>query len=375
MNTPIHGTCDQPFARVREAFISNFEDLGQLGGRVAVIHEGRVVVDLWGGYKTEAKDAEWSADTLVCCMSVTKGVVALAAHLLAERGLLEYGAPVARYWPEFGAAGKEQITVREAMSHRASLAVIDAAQPGDVLDWDLFVSKIAAQPPNWPVATDETYHSVTIGYITGELVRRIDGRSIDQFIREELCEPLQADYVLGCGDEDLPRVVAHVHNPANELMNGGLINDTTAVQFQPFPADPDFMGSDDFLRLGFPSGGGVAHALGLATLFAPFAHGGAYNGVELYSPETIAAASEEQWRHVDSMFGNDFRVAVGLLLDNDFNFWGREGNVGTAGAGGYSAFADPENHLSFGFTPNRHTSGYGLGEEHKRLVEALYRCI
>ena len=135
------------------------------------------------------------------------------------------------------------------------------------------------------------------------------------------------------------------------------------------------MGSEAFYRLGFPSGGGVSHALGLARLFAPFAHGGAYNGVELFTPETIAAASAEQWHHADSMFGNDFRVAVGLLLDNDFNFWGREGNVGTAGAGGYGVFADPENRLSFGFTPNRYTSGYGLGEEHKRLVEAVYRCI
>ncbi len=375
MAAPVHGTCHDRFSAVRDAFAANFDAHGQLGGRVAIIHQGETVVDLWGGHTTEARDQEWSADNLVCCMSVTKGVVALAAHLLAERGLLDYDAPVASYWPEFSAAGKAEISVREAMSHRASLAILDSAEPGDVLDWDTMAAKIAAQAPNWRVGTDETYHSVTIGYITGELVRRIDGRPIGQFIREELCQPLGADYILGCGEDDISRVVAHVNNPASELMNGGLINEKTASQFRPFPPAPEFMGSDEFYRLGFPSGGGVAHALALAKLFAPFADDGKYNGVTLYSPATITAASAEQWHHADSMFGNDFRVAVGLLLDNPFNYWGREGNVGTAGAGGYGAFADPANKISYGFTPNRYTSGYGLGEEHKRLVDALYASL
>ena len=117
------------------------------------------------------------------------------------------------------------------------------------------------------------------------------------------------------------------------------------------------------------------NALALARLFAPFANGGEYNGVRLFSPETIAKASEEQWHHADSLFGNDFRVALGLLLDIPFNYWGREGNVGTAGAGGFAAFADPVNNLSYGFTPNRYTTGHGLGREHQRLVDAVYACL
>ena len=124
------------------------------------------------------------------------------------------------HWPEFGAAGKGGISVRDAMSHRASLAILDDAETGDVLDWETMAAKIATQAPNWAVGTEETYHSVTIGYITGELVRRIDGRPIGQFIREELCQPLGADYSLGCDDDDISRVVAHVNNPASELMNG-----------------------------------------------------------------------------------------------------------------------------------------------------------
>ncbi len=373
MGTPIHGTCHDEFARVRDAFVANFEKYDQVGGRVAVIRHGETVVDLWGGYKTEARDEEWQDDTLVCCMSVTKGVVAMAAHCLAERGLLDYDAPVADYWPEFAAGGKEGITVREAMSHRASLAIIDSAEPGDALDWDRFTAKIAAQAPNWPVGTDETYHSVTIGYITGEIVRRIDGRPIQQFIAEELADPLGADYILGCTDGDLERVVAQIQNPENELMNGGLMNERTMALFK---AMPDVVpGSQDFLKPVFPSGGGVSNGLGLAKLFAPFAAGGEYNGVRLFSPEVIAQAAEEQWHHDDYLFGNEFRVSLGLLLHCGFNNWGREGNVGTAGAGGFSAFADSENGISYGFTPNRFTTGYGLGEEHNNLVEALYASL
>ena len=375
MSVPVHGHCDAAFARVREAFEQNFASYDQVGARVAIIRENETVVDLWGGFKSEAADEEWDEHTLVNCMSVTKGVVALAAHLLAARGMLDYDAPVVDYWPEFGRAGKAEITVRQAMSHQASLAYLDAAEPGDANDWSTMIEKIGAQTPNWPVATDECYHSVTIGYITGELVRRIDGRPIEQFIREELTVPLGSDYVLGCSDAEIPRVVPQIQNPANELMNGGLFNERSMAMFAPLPADPAYIGSEESLRAVFPSGGGVASALGIARLFKPFANGGTYNGVQLYSPEVIELASEEQWHHADSVFGNEFRVALGLLLNCGFNNWGREGNVGTAGAGGYSAFADPENHLAFGYTINRFTTGAGLGEEHDNLVAALYQSL
>ncbi|MEM8768922.1 MAG: serine hydrolase domain-containing protein [Pseudomonadota bacterium] len=375
MNKPIHGHCDATFEPLRQAFLANFLESGEIGARVCVIQDGQTVADLWGGYTAPDGTTEWSEETLVNCMSVTKGVVALAAHLLRERGLLDYDAPVADYWPEFAADGKCTISVREAMSHQASLAIIDSAEPGDILDWDRFVAKIAAQAPNWPPGTQESYHSVTIGYITGELVRRIDGRPIQRFIREELAEPLHADCFLGCTEEEIARIVPQLPNPANELMNGGLMNEQTLPQFVPFPEDPAFVLTPDYFRLGFPSGGGVAHAAGLARLFAPLASGGAFNGVQLYGDETLRLMAEEQWNHDDHLFGNDFRVALGLLLSTRFNDWGREGNVGTAGAGGFCAFADPENRLSFGYTPNRYSSGYGIGQEPERLIGAIYESL
>lgn len=141
----VEGVCNQGFG----AFMANVEESGEVGARVAIIRDGITEVDLWAGHTTVERDVAWSADTLVCCMSVTKGAMALAAHVLADRDLLDYGAPVALYWPEFAANGKAEITVRDAMSHRASLAIIDGAERGDALDWELFTSKIANQAPNW----------------------------------------------------------------------------------------------------------------------------------------------------------------------------------------------------------------------------------
>ena len=375
MNVPLSGQCSNQFSAVEAAFAANFEHHGEIGARVSIIHEGETVVDLWGGHTTVERTTPWDADTLVNCMSVTKGVVALAAHRLRDRGLLDYDATVATYWPEFAAAGKDRITVRQAMSHQASLAIIDTAVANDILDGDGFVAKIAAQAPNWPPGTRETYHSVTIGYITGELVRRVDGRSVQQFIREELAGPLDADFFLGCRDDEIARIVAHIPNPANELMNGGLFNDKTRRQFVPFPENSAFATTPEYYRLGFPSGGGVGHANGLARLFAPLAHDGEFAGQRLFDAQTLELMAAEQWNHDDSMFGNDFRVALGLLLNTPFNDWQREGAIGTAGAGGFCAFADPRRRLSFAYTPNRFTSGAGLGDEPRRLISAMYASV
>ena len=375
-DTPIYGTCTARFGAVKDAFVANFVDSGEVGARVAVLRDGESVVDLWGGYRTEQRDVEWDDRTLVCCMSVSKGVTALAAHLLADRGLLDYEAPVAKYWPQFAQSGKDKITVRQALSHQASLAIIDSAEPGDALDWERFTAKIAAQRPNWPPGTNEAYHSLTYGYIVGEIVRRIDGRRIEKFIAEEIARPLEADFIIGCTDADLERVALQIPNPANELVaGGGLLNEKTRPVFAAGPKDPRFMGSPEFLKAVIPSASGVSNGLGVARMFAPFAMKGEYRGRRFLKPATIRAAAEEQWHHADSIFGNDFRVTMGFLLNTPFNNWGREGNVGTAGAGGYAVFADPDHRVSFGYTPNRFTSGQGLGREPKRIIDALYRCI
>jgi CubicO group peptidase (beta-lactamase class C family) len=262
------------------------------------------------------------------------------------------------------------------MSHQASLGIIDAAEPGDILNWDVYVGKIAAQTPNWPPGTNECYHSATYGFIVGEIVRRVDGRPIERFIAEEITGPLGADFILGCSDEDLKRVAPQIPNPQSRLMaGGGLFNENTARLFNGTPADPSFIGSPAFLKMVMPSGSGVSNALGLARIFAPFASEGRARDGAFLAPATVMAASAQQWWHTDSVFGNEFRVAMGLLLHCAFNDFGLEGNVGSAGGGGYTVFADPENRITFAYTPNRFTTGEGLGDESKRLVHALYSCL
>ena len=370
------GVCASAFGAVKDAFHDNFAAAGEVGARVTVLRDGETVVDLCGGHTSLARDREWDARTLVCCMSVSKGVTALAAHRLVDRGQLALDAPVARYWPEFAQNGKAEITVRQAMSHQASLGIIDAAEPGDVLDWDLFISRIAAQAPNWLPGTRECYHTVAYGFIVGEIVRRVDGRPINRFIAEELAGPLEADFILGCSGADIDRVAFQIPNPESELMGrGGLINQDTLRLFKGMPADPGFMSSPAFLQSIFPSGGGVSNALGLARLFAPLASGGRVKDQQFFSAATVQAACAQQWHHQDSVFSNEFRVAVGLNLSCGFGYYGREGNVGSAGGGGYTVFADPANRISFAYTPNRFTTGQGLGDESRRLVDALYRCL
>ena len=159
---------------MKDAFAGNFATMGQVGARVTVLRDGETLVDLWGGHTTTAREQAWSDRTLVCCMSVSKGVTAIAAHLLADRGLLDYEAPVAHYSPEFAQNGKQAITVRQAMSHQASLGIIESAQPGDIFDWDLFTTKIAAQTPNLATGYERGVSLADLRIHRRGIVRRIE---------------------------------------------------------------------------------------------------------------------------------------------------------------------------------------------------------
>ena len=371
----INGHCAKEFDAVRKSFAENFREHGEIGARVTVFRGDEKVVDIWAGHTDEEKKHPWTDRTLVNTMSISKGVVAIAAHLLADRGLLDYDAPVAMYWPEFAQGGKQSISIRQLMSHQASLVFIDEAEVGDVLRFDDFSEKIARQVPNWPPGTDQTYHSITYGFLVGTLIERIDGRSVKRFVQEELTGPLTADFIFGIGEEDLPRVARTIFNPKNEMMSGGLINEVTVKCFAALPADPEFFNSTPHWKAVIPSSSGLSHAEAIARIFAPLANNGRFEGKSYFKPSTIKAMSETQWHANDSLFENEFSVTLGLLNSIDFNYFGRAENFGSAGAGGFTGFADPVNHISFGYTPVRMTSGEGLGDEPRRLVNALYTCV
>lgn len=176
--TQIHGHCAPAFQRVRDAFERNFTDHGERGAAVAVRHRGEVVVDLWGGHADRSGRA-WDENTLAVVFSTTKGLAATCLHVLADRGLIDFDAPVARYWPEFAANGKAGITVAMALSHQAGLPVWQAPLPQDaLLNWDLAARRLADEPPLWEPGTAHGYHGLTIGWLEGELVRRVTGRTI-----------------------------------------------------------------------------------------------------------------------------------------------------------------------------------------------------
>jgi CubicO group peptidase (beta-lactamase class C family) len=373
----LEGHCERRFETLEQAFRENFTDHGEVGARVTVIQDGSTVVDRWGGFGDAERTSPWREDTLVCTMSVSKGVSALCAHRLADRGELDYAAPVSSYWPEFAQNGKGEITVEQLLAHLAALNMIDAAEPDDVFDWNGFVRKIEAQKPNWEPGTKGTYHSVTYGFLVGELVRRVSGKPIERFVRDEVAGPLRADFVLGATDADLERWVPQIPNPKSELVIRLLSAQSEELQrvYKPFPSDPMAPLKPDYFRSVMPSANGISNAAGLARLFAPLATDGAFDGYRLFSPGTLARATAEQWHYPDPIFGDDFRCGMGLLLHTPFSYFGREGNVGSAGAGGYTVFADPEHRLSFAYTPNRFTSGEGLGDESRRLVDALYACL
>jgi CubicO group peptidase (beta-lactamase class C family) len=211
---PIHGQCDPRFTAVREAFADNFATRGEVGAAVCVYVEGTPVVDLWGGYANAARTRPWDQDTIVSVASTTKGMVALCTHMLVERGLLDLDAPVARYWPEFAQADKAQIPVRWLLSHRAGLPALRQDMPPQSLyDWHAFPRALAAEAPWWTPGTQHGYHALTFGYLVGEVIRRVSGKSVGQFFHTEVAGPLGADFFIGVPASEDARAAETLPDP------------------------------------------------------------------------------------------------------------------------------------------------------------------
>ena len=184
----IHGTCEPAFERVRDEFERNFAERDELGASVAVVVDGETKVDLWAGWADAERTKPWERDTIVVVHSVTKALVSMCVHMLVERGLLEWDAPVVRYWPEFGQAGKERITFRQLIGHQAGLPVIDVPLgPTATLEWETMVHALEVQAPVWEPGAKHGYHASTWGWLVGEVIRRVTGRSPGTVLREELC--------------------------------------------------------------------------------------------------------------------------------------------------------------------------------------------
>ena len=395
MAAPISGWNEPRFDALRAAFAENFESHGEVGAAVAVYLRGEPVVDLWGGWYAPDREREWDRNTLVNVFSTTKGLTAFCAHRLVEQGLLDVDAPVAQYWPEFAAGGKEQLPVRLLLNHSAGLASIrEPIEFEDWYDWEKMTSLLAAQEPWWTPGEAHGYHAITYGWLVGEVIRRIDGRSLGTYFREEFAAPLGLDAHIGTGPEFDARIaplldplppegdgVALQLPDTSELEEGSflwsvLANPPGMTSLAALTAERDWRAAE----LGAVNGHATAREL--ARLYAAVAHGGEIDGVHVLAPETVEAGTELQHEgrdYVTQQMGVDFsmKFALGWLL-NDAETMPIGPNArafGHAGAGGSLGFADPEAGVGFGYTLNQMQND-GIDEPRfKRLVEAVYAAL
>lgn len=353
---PIGGFAAPGYAAVCAAFAANFQRAGadsELGAALAVHVDGECVVDLWGGYADVAKTRQWQADTLANIWSATKGVVALAVAMLADRGLLSYDDPVARHWPEFAQAGKADITVAQLMSHQAGLNGFDAPTSlADFLDWARVTERLAVKAPAWEPGTMASYHAMTYGFLAGELIRRVSGLTPGDFIATEITGPLGADLHVGLPPALEPRV-AEMAPPS--LPPGGLSTalDPMAARAVDNPrVDPLWPHRRDWRAGQVPAANGQASARGLGRIYGAIAAGGALDGVRLISPEGIAAMARTRHPGPDRMLGPR-HWAAGMASHLAPTFGPDPTTFGHTGWGGAFGCANTARRVGIGYVMNR----------------------
>jgi CubicO group peptidase (beta-lactamase class C family) len=339
-----------------------------------VVHRGELVVDLWGGSRDPEGTEPWTADTITNVWSSTKTMAALCALMLVDRGELDVDAPVARYWPGFEAAGKEGVLVRHVMSHTAGLS--GWAEPmalEDLCDWDKSTGILARQAPWWEPGTASGYHALTQGYLVGELVRRIDGRTIGRFFAEEVAGPLNADFHIGLPASEDHRV-ARVVPPTGDDARPGTGAPAGSVAERTFanpPLDASVSWTEAWRRAEVPAAGGHGNARSAATVQAVISHGGEHNGVRLLSPATIELIFREQCNGTDLVMLGPMRHGIGYGLANEILplppracFWG--------GWGGSLVINDVDAQLTITYMMNRMLGGTTGDERGAKLVFAAY---
>jgi len=348
----IHGHCDQRFSSVREAFAKNFEDGLELGASFAATLDGKFVVDIWAGYTDVAQTRPWQRDTIVNVFSTTKPMTALCALMLVDRGLLDLDAPVARYWPEFAQAGKESIPVRYLLSHQAGLAAIDEPLPQEALfDWDRMVAALAAQKPSWEPGTQSGYHAYTFGWLLGEVVRRITGKSLGTFFREEVAKPLNADFHIGLAEEHEHRVAEIIPPEVPPFEPGSPLERAST---NPGGYAPDLANTRAWRAAEIPAANGHGNARSVARVMAVLACGGELEGVRLLTLPTIEKAIEEQYYGPDVVLGLPIRWGLGFALtSNEMPMGPNPHTFGWGGWGGSLALVDLDARLSFSYVMNK----------------------
>jgi CubicO group peptidase (beta-lactamase class C family) len=394
----VHGSVEPGFEAVRFAFERNFTDRKELGAAFAVYHRGKKVVDLWGGHRDRKRREPWQADTLTTIFSSTKGIAALTLALAHSRGLFEWDAPMADYWPEFAAAGKQQITVRQLLAHQAGLCAIDEPLDAEILaDFDRLAAILAKQPPAWVPGTRHGYHAISLGWYQSELLRRVDPerRSLGRYFREELAEPLGLDIHIGLPEsfpkarigliQRMPLLSVLFHMRRRNTISGRMILEILkrkSLTGRVF-SNPRMKGAIDFnadpamRAVEIPSANGMADARSIAKLYGIFATGGSEIGLRKQTLDDLMAdpvhpseGLHDLILHTKTIFSLGF-----MKPDHDFDFASSPRGFGTPGAGGSFGFADPDARLGMAYIMNQ-MGGYLIDDpREKALRDAAYRAV
>ncbi|MEV6294454.1 serine hydrolase domain-containing protein [Streptomyces sp. NPDC051896] len=386
----VNGTVAEGFEPVREAFAANFALLGERGAAVAVYQDGHKIVDLWAGTKdVDGTDgsAPWEPGTAQIVRSATKGVVAAALLLLHQRGELDLDAPVGAYWPEYKAAGKEHTLVRHLLAHRAGVPVLDRPlTPAEAADPDLGAAAVAAQAPVWEPGTDHGYHAQTYSWLTGELIRRITGRPVGEWLAKEIAGPVGADLWLGLPQSEHARVgrVAPVEPPeaAGALKTrpkravAEAYADPESLTRRAFAAITPLPDENDpaYRAAALPASNGIATADGLARFYASLI-GEVDGGTRLFTPQTRELARAEQSAGPDRVLVVGTRFGLGYMLHGAASPLLSPGSFGHPGRGGALAFADPETGIAFGYVTNGFRKSVTADPRAQALVRAVRTAL
>jgi CubicO group peptidase (beta-lactamase class C family) len=360
----INGVCEPKFAAVRAAFERNFTERGEVGAAVCVYERGRKVVDLWGGHVDLARTTPWAKDTIVIMNSLAKSMCALCTHILIDRGLVDFDAPVARYWPEFAAAGKAGVLVRHVLSHTCGVIYCDHAPPGSWFDWSAHIRALERQAPAWEPGTQGAYNSINIGFILGEIVRRVTGKSVGTFLREAVTERLGADYAIGLRPDEIKRVSDMHPNPKNTFFQiAGDDSTPLGRAFRSAPKTGYFQNCREIREIEMPSFGGHGNARAMARIYAMLAGDGEIDGMRILSAVAVARASQLVWEGDCIMTQRRIRMGYGFM-HNEPNTVPMGENMkafGHTGTGGAFAWCDRDRNLSFAYCTNFQREGPGIG--------------
>jgi CubicO group peptidase (beta-lactamase class C family) len=375
----IHGTCGGRFEAVRGALARNLDSGEELGASIVVDIDGDVVVDLWGGFRDQARTVPWTEDTVTNVWSSTKTITSLAALMLVDRGELDVDAPVARYWPEFAAQGKQDVLVRQVMSHSSGVSGLDQpAAAEDLYDWETATARYAAQSPWWPPGTASGYHALNYGHLVGEVLRRISGKTLKQFVAEEIAGPLGADFQIGAAEADWGRIADVVPPPPLPFDFAALDPDSPSVRTLTGPLiAAEEANTPGWRRADIGAANGHGNARSVARIMSVLARGGEIDGVRLLDQDTIDIIFREQTNGIDLVLGVPLRFGIGYgLPQRDSMPWIPQEKICFWGGWGGSVIAmDLGRRMTISYMMNKMGAGIIGSDRCTEYGQAIYAAL